>query len=255
MRLAGERLQNLAGNGFTFSEVAFAARCETPRHTHAESFFTLLLDGDYRGRYGARDYDCRRGTLLFHPAEEVQSERFGERGARSFLVNVEARWLERISVEGGTFAHRPLAIAQSMACELAHADELTPLSLDALAVELLVAAARERRVDRHVAPAILRARDLLHDRFTQAISLRDAAATAGLHPVHLAREFRRAFGFSVGEYVRRLRIDYACRELAWTERSITDIAFDAGFSSHSHFTAAFRRVTGTTPARFRLERR
>jgi AraC family transcriptional regulator len=73
--------------------------------------------------------------------------------------------------------------------------------------------------------------------------------------VHLAREFRRAFGASVGEYVRRLRIDYACRELAATGRSVTEIAFDAGFSSHSHFTAAFRRVTGTTPTRYRFDRR
>src|SRR5258706_2139403 len=252
LRLAGERLQNLTGDGFTFNEVAFAPRRETPRHTHAEAFFTLLLDGDYRGRYGSSVHDCRRGTLLFHPAEEIQSERFGEAGARSFIVGVEARWLERIKVNGGVYAQRPLWIAQSMARELAHADELTPLSLDALAVELLVAASRERRQDRYIAPSILRARQLLHDQFREAISLRDVAAAAGLHPVHVAREFRRAFGASVGEYLRRLRIEYACRQLAASERSVTDIAFDAGFSSHSHFTAAFRRVLGVTPTQYRL---
>lgn len=255
LRLAGERLQNLTGDGFTFSDVAFTPRRETPRHTHAESFFTLLLEGDYRGSYGRALHDCRRGTLLFHPAEEMQSERFGERGARSFIVGVDSRWLERIAVNGGVYAQRPLWIAQSMARELANADELTPLSLDALAVELLVAAARDRREDRHVAPAIVRAREILHDHFREAIALRDVAAAAGIHPVHLARAFRRAFGASVGEYLRRLRIDYACRELAGSNRSITEIAFDTGFSSHSHFSAAFRRVMGMTPAGYRLRMR
>jgi two-component system response regulator YesN len=55
----------------------------------------------------------------------------------------------------------------------------------------------------------------------------------------------------VGEYVRRLRVGQACRRLAHSNASLSEIAFEAGFSDQSQFCRVFKRVTGLTPGTFR----
>lgn len=101
-------------------------------------------------------------------------------------------------------------------------------------------------------PWLKQARDLLHDQFSESMSLARVAESVGVHPVYLASEFRRRFGSTVGEYVRRLRIEYACREIsACSEAPLAQIALTAGFSSQSHFSKTFKRLTGMTPLEYR----
>jgi AraC family transcriptional regulator len=82
-------------------------------------------------------------------------------------------------------------------------------------------------------------------------SLSDLGSHAAASPFHLARVFRAHVGLPVHEYYTRLRIERALGGLLDTDRDIGRIALDLGFSSHSHFTHAFRRRTGTTPSRLR----
>jgi AraC family transcriptional regulator len=63
--------------------------------------------------------------------------------------------------------------------------------------------------------------------------------------------FQKHYRCTVGAYIRRLRIDFACRELANTEAPLVDIALAAGFCDQSHFTKTFRRHTGQVPSQFR----
>jgi AraC family transcriptional regulator len=77
------------------------------------------------------------------------------------------------------------------------------------------------------------------------------AAAAGVHPVHLAREFRRFERCTVGEYIRRLRIERACNELSNSNDSIAAIASGTGFYDQSHFGRIFKRVVGMTPIEYR----
>jgi AraC family transcriptional regulator len=67
------------------------------------------------------------------------------------------------------------------------------------------------------------------------------------------RLFRAHRNCSPGEYLRQLRIAHAARELARSARSIADIAVEAGFYDQSHFTNAFKRQLGVTPAEYRRE--
>ncbi len=96
-----------------------------------------------------------------------------------------------------------------------------------------------------------RVRNILEQRFAEPYKLSEIAAEAGVHPVHLAREFRKHYGTSVGEYLRRVRIEYACRELMDSNVAVTNIALAAGFADQSHFSRTFKRLCGTTPGRYR----
>jgi AraC family transcriptional regulator len=105
--------------------------------------------------------------------------------------------------------------------------------------------------DRRFPQWLERVRKSLDQRFAEPFKLSEIAAEAGVHPVHLAREFRKHYGSSVGEYLRRVRIEYACRELMGSNAAVTNIAFAAGFADQSHFSRTFKRLCGTTPGKYR----
>ena len=94
-------------------------------------------------------------------------------------------------------------------------------------------------------------KNILEQRFAEPYKLSEIAAEAGVHPVHLAREFRKHYGSTIGEYLRRVRIEYACRELMDSKVAVANIASAAGFADQSHFSRTFKRVCGTTPGRYR----
>ena len=103
-----------------------------------------------------------------------------------------------------------------------------------------------------LAPAWLtRVRDCLHDRFLDPPSIAELAHDANVHPDYLARVFRIWFGHPIGQYMRRLRLDWAPQRLAATSLSIVQIALDAGFADQSHFTRAFKRYLGVAPGDYR----
>jgi AraC-like DNA-binding protein len=69
--------------------------------------------------------------------------------------------------------------------------------------------------------------------------------------MYLAKTFRRYFGCSIGEHLRDLRVQHACRLLATSDRPFAEIAVDAGFCDQSHLCRAVRRHTGLTPGALR----
>src|SRR5437667_238344 len=96
------------------------------------------------------------------------------------------------------------------------------------------------------------------DRFGRtgaAIVVVEADDGIGVHPAHLARAFRARYGETLGEYVRRLRLEWAAGEMIATDKPLTFLAVEAGFCDQSHFTRAFKRQFGITPARFRAMQR
>lgn len=77
--------------------------------------------------------------------------------------------------------------------------------------------------------------------------LGELARRAGLSPFHLAREFRRAEGVTIHKYQEQLRMGEALARIIEGETSFTRLAFDLGYSGHSHFTSVFRRTYGIAP--------
>ena len=98
---------------------------------------------------------------------------------------------------------------------------------------------------------LTQAQELIHQHFAEKLSLRVIAEVVQIHPSHLARTFRKYHGCSIGEYVRRLRIEYAAQEVLKSASSLSDISLAAGFSDQSHFTHEFKRHLRTTPAEYK----
>lgn len=96
-----------------------------------------------------------------------------------------------------------------------------------------------------------RIRDYVHAHSDSDLSLDRLAELAGVSPFHFARMFKQETGMSPHQFVIHSRVQQARAALLDTTDTIADIAFATGFSSQSHMTESFRKIVGTTPARFR----
>jgi AraC family transcriptional regulator len=97
---------------------------------------------------------------------------------------------------------------------------------------------------------IRRAKAFLEAELANPIRLTDVASAVGASPAYLTHVFRCVEGTSLHRYLMQLRLARALLELPHAD-DLTTLAIDIGFSSHSHFTAVFRRTFGTTPSQFR----
>jgi AraC family transcriptional regulator len=112
--------------------------------------------------------------------------------------------------------------------------------------------AREpRRATRRL---IGRAKEFVEEHLSDPIRLSDVASSVGASPAYLTDIFRRFEGVPLHRYVLQARLARALVELPHAG-DLTTLALDLGFSSHSHFTAAFRRAFGSTPSQFRASTR
>jgi AraC family transcriptional regulator len=139
--------------------------------------------------------------------------------------------------------------------ELHAPDDVTPLVLHGLVLELVAGLARASASSRSREPSWLdRVEEFLRAGFDAPLSLAAVAAHAGVHPVHLARTYRRHRHRTIGDRIRELRVEHACRLLATTCDSIADIAHRCGFVDQSHLARLMRQRLGITPTRYRAER-
>jgi AraC family transcriptional regulator len=257
------RVQRLAVTVGQVASLRFAPDLTLPSHRHPEATIAVILTGGFSGSYRGAERELLPRSVVVEPAGEQHANRFG--GAETSILSlsiiggrlgpaVEAA-LEaataRFRLARDPFAER---IARRAANELDRPDDVTPLAVEAAALELIARVTRTARPERR--PAWLAdARSLLHDRFTEPLSLAEISTAVGVEPDRLARGFRRAFGEPVAGYVRRLRVDAAAVLLTTTDLAISRIAADVGFADQSHLTRWFGRYVGVTPGRYREARR
>ena len=202
--------------GFSLTETLYGRGEDLPRHAHERAFFCLTLDGAYTERTlrtGETAY--APWTAVFHPAGEIHTTRMGSRGGRVLNVEVDPDRLD-----------------------------------EALGTELVATVTRAAYRDARPPRWLARVAERLADD-GPAPSVRELAREAGVHPVHVARAFRRFHGVPPGTWRRRLRVRRACALLCSRGVSIAEAAAVAGFSDQSHLTRALKSVLGETPGAFR----
>ncbi len=251
--------RSLSLAGFDVTEAWFPAREVLATHTHDRACVAVMLDGSFDVRFTGKTYACSPATVFTEPAGETHANFIGSLGAHVVVVQPDPLDTELLRPFGRLLdrvTHRHDAGMAGRASRLAHElggqDDLSALAVESVALEMLVTLARlDSAESRRPAPWLLRAQELLHAHFAAVVRAADVASAVGVHPAHLARAFRAHFKLSMGSYVRRLRLDWAARELARSETPLAALAVAAGFADQSHFTRTFKRYSGLTPMAYR----
>jgi AraC-like DNA-binding protein len=98
---------------------------------------------------------------------------------------------------------------------------------------------------------LLRARDAMDRSYAEPLDVRTVAAVAHISPAHFSRSFRAVFGETPHRYLQRRRVERAMFLLRESDRSITDVCFDVGFTSLGTFSRTFKDIVGETPSDYR----
>src|SRR5262245_46377080 len=252
-----QKRAEVSGNGLT--ETVYPAHARLPLHAHESSYFCLVLKGAYEEIYAWRRRLCRPATLVFHPAGEAHANRFGKEGGACFNLEFGTKWTERVSaVTSALDSPAQGAAAAGLAARLRREfhlmDNLSALAIESLALEIIVETAR-RRTSKAASQGLplwlIQAEELIRARLAEPLSLDEIAAAINRHPVSVARQFGRRHGCTIGDYIRRLRLEDARRRLTMTDEPLAMIALACGFSGQAHFSTFFKRATGLTPKQYR----
>src|SRR5215467_3979364 len=98
---------------------------------------------------------------------------------------------------------------------------------------------------------MLRARDAIDRTYGEPLDIAALARVASVSEAHFIRTFRATFGETPHRYLQRRRVERAMFLLRETERSITDVSLDVGFSGLGTFSRTFRDIVGLNPREYR----
>lgn len=245
---------------FKVTESLYPPRLIQSRHTHQPASLSFVLSGNYLEKFDRQTHHRQPSTLIFRPPQESHSVDYGNEAVRILNVQLSFEKLAYIreqsvcpdsstSCRSETIAWLGNRIYQ----EHKRADTVSALAIEGLVLEIFAEAARSKisSKEKNLPPWLREAREFLHDNFAESFVLEDVVKIAGVHPVHLARVYRKKFGCTIGEYVRRLRVEYASRQITQTRLPFGEIAHAAGFADQSHLNKIFKNIYGLTPSEYR----
>lgn len=256
----GMTFKKRAVSNFSLKELTYSPNVKIPYHTHEQAIFCIAIEGGCTEVYGTKQREYKPFSLSFLPAFQTHSLITSKIGMQAFSINVPPYWLERmrqysLNAEDSVFCSSGVLIQLLLKLyqESQNIDDASPLVVEGIALEMLAEVSRYQLINKNGSPPnwLKRARDIIHEQFPLQLSLETIAQETAVHPVHLARMFRKYYRCTIGEYVRMLRIENACRKMITTETPLIEIALTSGFSDQSHFTRIFKRLKGVTPAEYR----
>jgi AraC family transcriptional regulator len=246
-------------NDLLVTDMTFQGVRQSREHEHDRPFFGVVLEGGFEKWLGSLSIGLSTWSAYVMPAEVRHVDAYPA-GVRLLTLELQPdseTWehcrglLDRVRrIRGPELA----TVARQLAVELRVEDNVRPLAVEGLSLELVAAAMRSLNgaSGRPKAPAWLgTVEEFLNASFFQPLRIADIAEVVHVHPAHLARVFRTHHGESIGHRIRRLRLDWAIGQLVEGESSLREIAAQAGFAHQSHFSRAFKDYTGWPPAQYR----
>jgi AraC family transcriptional regulator len=224
-------------------------------HSHDDAHFVLATHGRYLTT--AWGPETEGPVLVYNPPGVIHRDRFIAAGGHFLAVSFEPpvwRELSEVSRRVAADALRLTGpVARRAALRLTRAllsRDSDPVTLESLGLELAGQAMTPAGEGERPPPWLAVAEAFLADSFDQPIAIADVARAAGVHPVHLARGYRRWLGAAPGERLRTRRLERAADLLMRGRASIGQIAQASGFCDQSHLNRQFRQTYGVTPGEF-----
>ncbi|MBA3385719.1 MAG: AraC family transcriptional regulator [Chthoniobacterales bacterium] len=244
--------------GFALKEIRHPAGVFIPKHSHKNAHVGFILDGGFTETFTRKTLECRPLSVSYIAPGLPHTDDF-RHGVHCLVFEISSARLAQIrdlaGLEEPVFVHggRAAWLTLKMYSEALRSDAAAALTIEGLALEILaeLGHVKAEPAEKKLPRWLNQARELLHARLGENMTHEEVADGVGVHPVYLATLFRRHFRCTIGEYVRRLRIEFAAGEIANSGRSLCEIGLAAGFSDQSHFSKVFKHHTGMTPGNFR----
>jgi AraC family transcriptional regulator len=257
--LSGEVMRRRTAGPYNLAEIFYPLHTVLPWHAHSQAYLTFLLEGAFDEQYSGGSTTWRRGAARFLPAAEMHEDRI-QAGSRCLHVITEPVALDQLrrrfmvpQKPAGVNGLAATWLAHRMHAEFSRRDTASAIAIEGLILETLAEIARAANEPGmpHPPEWLKRATEIVETRFLERLSLAAIASEVGVHYVHVSRQFHKYNGCTVGELIRRRRVQYACHLLAYSQTPLAQVALICGFSDQSHLSFLFKRCMGVSPSRFR----
>ena len=255
----GQSCNECRGDGVYITELVYSPDNFIPLHRHEKAFLCYVLKGELWIGIGETGRKYEQNALIYHPPGHQHENQVGNQEFSALILELGNHFLDRardtfkLPERMASFSDPQLSsLMARIGLELRKQDAMSALAIEGLILETLaqMGRLRERTVASHPdwISGVLR---IIHSGYRERITLDEIATEVAVHPTQISTTFRRTIGKTVGEFIRSLRVEYACQQLTGSEESLAEIAAASGFSDQSHMTRVFRQSLGVTPGEFR----
>jgi AraC family transcriptional regulator len=221
-------------------------------HYHDNTHISLVIKGGCREKK-KEGYERLPGTLTFYNAGEPHQILQVGRSSTHINLEIEPPFFRRYDIDenklSAAIRQNPdgkfllLKIQQELISAGAGSD-------DSIRMLLLDFVSGTDKIARSQPDWICRVHELLEAAWNEHPSLERLATEAGVHPVTVSKYFHKYFGCTLGQWLRKLKIEKALEMMSQENYSLSEITYHCGFADQSHFIRTFKQLTGFLPHKF-----
>jgi AraC family transcriptional regulator len=225
-------------------------------HYHESSHVSFMLQGGVLDKRKTWETERLSGELMFFHAGEPHQTFIKSFPTKNINLAIEHRFLqENLTTEAAiksAVERNPHAkfIMLKIYKELFAEDVFSDSSIKMLLLSLIHT--NPDTDSKNTRPRWINiVAELTRDKWNESLTLKDLSEAAGIHPISISKHFPKYFSCTFGEYMRRLKIEKSLNFLKESTFSLTEIAFECGFSDQSHFIRTFKQLTGFLPKSYK----
>ena len=254
----GDQNLEIDFNGILLSKYRYEQDRPTDWHYHENPYFMYVLEGNMKDSNTRTTTLCPAGSLMFNNWEEPHFGSKHSKLASGFHLEFERDWLQNKGIdlnlwEGSQRIDHPSMhrIFVQLYKELLLADAYSDVSIELLLIQVCDALSNVKKTEKIESPNwVAGLKELLHYD-TSPLNLSYLAKSLDVHPVHLSRAAPKYLSTSLGSYIRLQKLKKALPLLLDPSITLTEIAYQVGFSDQSHFNRVFRSQFNCNPRDYR----
>lgn len=222
-------------------------------HSHEDIHLSLILQGGNLESRTNEDRQVTPGKIMAYQQGEIHRNRFTAFPSKNLNLELKNEFFtqndltfEKLNLTGTKQIEANLdliKIYQELHINDLYTNDTIQLSLKSLFTN--------KNISSYQPIWISQLKELIEDRWDEFISLDELALTLNVHPVTISKYFKKYYKSSLGDYMRKVKIQKALDFLFHSKMSITEIAFACGFSDNSHMTRIFKMYVGYSPKQIR----
>ncbi|GMN04980.1 hypothetical protein MTsPCn5_03680 [Croceitalea sp. MTPC5] len=254
----GSKDLEVSYNGILLSQYNYNTKRKTDWHYHENPYFMYVLQGNMMDCNKKVKSLCPAGSLMFNNWQEAHYGSKHSEDASGFHLEFEREWLLKNEIplnllEGSQLIENPKLhlLFAKLYHEFLISDDYSDVSVEVLLLQICDALGNLKHTNAQKNPSwVASLKELLHYDST-TLSLEYLSQELKLHPVHISRAASKHLSMSLGEYIRQHKLRKAISLLLNSNDSLTEIAYQTGFSDQSHFNRVFKSIFNSSPSAYR----
>jgi len=253
----GQTSNQLKLSGLTISKSSCPNSFSSSWHSHENTYMTLILKGSNKEKRKNQEIACSAGMLLLYPKNKPHINLNYENNTRNLNIEFEDAWFEKFNIDthflkGQSLIYSPIIKNNivNIIPELNEPDILSNINIETLLLNAITILSTTRPVTN--SPRwIIDIKEILHDEFDFEWDLTNLSKKIGVHPVTISKYFSKYFHTTIGDYIRKIKIEKSLSYLSKRSIPLDTISAKLGFYDNAHFTRTFKKYTGMAPSEYR----